>query len=164
MKIFRILSVFAAGLAAAFLCACAQKNDFSTQYPLSIISGDSRADFSARIAASPSENARGLMGVESLPENSGMLFVADAPKMASFWMKNTLIPLDIAFIDPEGRILQISKMHPHSLEPVRSVSDRVLFCLEMNGGWFEKNKISTGSKLDTAMLQKALDKRLSAKK
>ncbi len=100
------------------------------------------------IAASESDSAQGLMGRKFMPKNRGMLFIFKAERKASFWMKNCLIPLDIAYIDRSGKILQIEQMevpkpgkeldHYRSKAPVR-------YALEMNAGWFEKNKVTVGT-------------------
>lgn len=155
MKIFGFLAV----CAAIFLTSCG-KDVYSdataeTLFPLRF----GRLEFSAKFAVSDAEKARGLMGVKELPQNEGMVFVYQMPTMMSFWMKNTLIPLDIAFIDPEGVILQISQMYPHNEVPVRSASSKVLYSLEMNQGWFAKNQIKPGDKLDMELFAKALEAR-----
>ena len=88
----------------------------------------------------------GLMGrtKESLPENRGMLFIYPRPERLSFWMRDTLVPLSIAFIDDEGKILQIEDMKPKDTTSIRS-KYRVRYALEMNQGWFERAKVGVGS-------------------
>jgi uncharacterized membrane protein (UPF0127 family) len=83
----------------------------------------------------------------SLPDDHGMLFVFEKPKTASFWMKNTKIPLSIAYIDSAGRILQIESMKPLDETPVASTSSEVAFALEVNEGWFARNGVSAGAKI-----------------
>ncbi|MEM6885300.1 MAG: DUF192 domain-containing protein [Verrucomicrobiota bacterium] len=95
-------------------------------------------------AVTPEQMARGLMFRKSLPENQGMLFFFPEPKQAGFWMKNTLIPLSIAYIDETGKILEIYRMTPHDTESITSRSFRVKYALEMNQGWFEENEIEVG--------------------
>ena len=92
-------------------------------------------------------SATGLMFRDSLPEDHGMLFVFEKPKTASFWMKNTKIPLSIAYIDSAGRILQIESMKPLDETPVESTSSEVAFALEVNEGWFTRNRVSAGAKI-----------------
>jgi uncharacterized membrane protein (UPF0127 family) len=95
------------------------------------------------LAVKPNERAQGLMGRPSLPEMRGMLFVFDRPGVQCFWMRNTLIPLSIAFLRDDGSIVNIEDMQPlkddsHcSAEPVR-------LALEVNQGWFAKRNISPG--------------------
>lgn len=159
MKIFKILSIFALACLSLIFSACKEKNDFLTEYKQQIQTSSQKVSFNARLALSETENARGLMNVKELPQNSGMIFVASMPRKASFWMKNTFIPLDIAFVDAYGKILQIAKMYPHSQQSVQSNSSEVLYCIEMNQGWFEKNGVASGDKLDMQLFQKSLEKR-----
>jgi uncharacterized protein len=85
---------------------------------------------------------------DSLPEGQGMLFIFEQPKKASFWMKNTKIPLSIAFIDSAGKILEIESMNPLDETVVPSGSDQVAYALEVNQGWFARHAISNGAKID----------------
>jgi uncharacterized protein len=86
------------------------------------------------VARTPEEQARGLMFRESLPADGGMLFPMDPPRHASFWMKNTIIPLDMIFIRPDGSIARIEpETIPHSLAPVTS-GEPVSAVLELAGG------------------------------
>jgi len=94
------------------------------------------------------QRAKGLMHRESLCENCGMLFQFEEPRTAGFWMKNTIIPLDIAFVRADGIITDIKSMQPHDLTTTGSSQD-VLYAWEMNQGWFKKNGIQVG---DTVMI------------
>lgn len=87
---------------------------------------------------------RGLMHREQLPEDQGMLFVFEAAQIQSFWMRNTFIPLDIAFIDANGKIIDVQRMEP--LDETRSYYSPapVPYVLEVNAGWFERNGIKVG--------------------
>ena len=89
------------------------------------------------------EKVKGLQKRENLAPDSGMLFYYDAPQILSFWMKDTWIPLSIAFLDEKGCIVQIEKMKPRSLKSIRSKKE-CLFALEMNRGWFEKQGLHPG--------------------
>lgn len=89
------------------------------------------------------QRAKGLMNRSSLCEDCGMLFKFEQPRMAGFWMKNTLIPLDIAFVRADGMITDIKPMKPHNLNTTKS-SQSVLYAWEMNKGWFAKNGIQVG--------------------
>ena len=89
----------------------------------------------------------GLMNREELPENQGMLFVFEVSQIMSFWMRNTFIPLDIAYISETGEIVDIQRMEPLD-ESVNYVSAKpALYALEVNAGWFEKNGIKVGSQV-----------------
>jgi uncharacterized membrane protein (UPF0127 family) len=102
----------------------------------------------AEIAISEADRARGLMNRKSLADGEGMLFVYDRDEIMSFWMKNTLIPLSIAFIAYDGRILEIRDMKPQDLTPVRS-SRSVRYALEVPQGWFGRAGIAPGDRLLT---------------
>jgi uncharacterized membrane protein (UPF0127 family) len=87
--------------------------------------------------------AQGLMHREEICNNCGMLFNFEQSRRAGMWMKNTLIPLDVAFIRADGQITDIKAMQPHDLTTTGS-SERVLYAWEMNQGWFAKNGIQVG--------------------
>lgn len=101
-------------------------------------------EITVEIADTPESRAQGLMNRDSMAENHGMLFVFDKEDRVSFWMKNTKLPLSIAFIAADGRIRQIEPMEPYSLAPVQS-SRNVLYALEMNQGWFAERGITPGA-------------------
>jgi uncharacterized protein len=105
-------------------------------------------DLNAEVADTPQASENGLMFRDSLPENRGMLFVFEHPKAASFWMRNTKIPLSIAYIDSTGKILEIKSLKPLDETAVPSASDRVAFALEVNEGWFGRHGISPGAQID----------------
>ena len=89
----------------------------------------------------------GLMNRDSLPENHGMLFVYPDEQLRSFWMRNTRIPLDIAFIDRNLTIVNIEQMEPQTDENTFSVSP-AQYALEMDLGWFEANGVGVGDRLE----------------
>ena len=97
----------------------------------------------AEIASDPEERMRGLMHRKNLPEGEGMLFVYERDEVLSFWMKNTLIPLSIAYIASDGRIIDIKNMYPHDENPVVS-SRSVRYALEVPQGWFTRVGVNTG--------------------
>jgi uncharacterized protein len=132
----------------AGLTGCQQKNSDSSPFGLRMVQlriGNS--SLFAEVADNPQTSANGLMFRDSLPEDHGMLFVFEKPRTASFWMKNTKIPLSIAYIDSAGRILQIQSMKPLDETPVASTSNEVAFALEVNEGWFKRNGVSAGAKI-----------------
>lgn len=95
------------------------------------------------VAKTPEERANGLMGRKHLGEDEGMLFIFETEDYHGFWMKNTRIPLSIAFIDKEGRIVRITDMKPLTLES-HSPPKPILYALEMERGWFQANDIKVG--------------------
>jgi uncharacterized membrane protein (UPF0127 family) len=101
---------------------------------------------SAELARTPQQRAIGLMYRRELGANAGMLFVFDQPGRQCFWMKNTLLPLSIAFLKDDGEVVDIADMQPHSLQFTCSAAP-VRAALEMNQGWFAKRGIKPGSRL-----------------
>jgi uncharacterized membrane protein (UPF0127 family) len=100
----------------------------------------------AEVAVTPQERAIGLMHRQSMPPNHGMLFVFESPEPQCFWMRNTLLPLSIAFVADDGSIVNIADMKP--LDETSHCSTKpVRYALEMNQGWFAKRGIKPGSKL-----------------
>jgi hypothetical protein len=101
--------------------------------------------FSVWVASTPARQEQGLMYVKSLPPNKGMLFLFDSPRITSFWMKNTLIPLDLLFIAPDGRVIRIAeKATPLSLEPIGSMGITT-GVLELAGGTSETLGLKPGA-------------------
>ena len=86
---------------------------------------------------------RGLMFRDSIPENEGMLFIFPESTQLGFWMKNTNMPLSIAFIDENHMITNVEDLDPLNLNTIFS-NQSAKFALEMNRGWFKKNLISSG--------------------
>jgi uncharacterized membrane protein (UPF0127 family) len=98
------------------------------------------------VAASEEQRSRGLMFREKLGANDGMLFVFDEPAYHSMWMKNTLIPLSVAFIDGDGRILNILDMEPQTLD-THTAAGPARYAIETNKGWFAAKAIKAGDKV-----------------
>ena len=104
-------------------------------------------------ARTPEEHTVGLMYRKSLPENQGMLFIFERPQAdIGFWMKNTYVPLSIAYIDPNRHITQIEDMQPldENTHPAFAVTQYVL---EVNQGWFERNGIKEGDFVDLSAMK-----------
>ena len=100
----------------------------------------------AELARTPEEREIGLMNRPSMPPNDGMLFVFERPGQQCFWMKNTLIPLSVAFLADDGSVVNIEDMAPQTLDSHCSI-EPVRFVLEMNQGWFARHGIKPGFKL-----------------
>jgi uncharacterized membrane protein (UPF0127 family) len=101
------------------------------------------------IADDDFERARGLMYRTALAEDRGMLFVFDEEQQLSFWMRNTLIPLSIAFMDSKGRIVDIQDMKPLDDDPPHYVSaEPARYALEVNQGFFEERGVKVGDRAD----------------
>lgn len=105
------------------------------------------AAFTVEVADDAAERARGLMFREKLPVSSGMLFVYERPQPVSFWMENTLIPLDMIFADAEGRVTKVHENAvPRDRTPIPGEGD-VLVVLEINGGLARAIGIAEGAEL-----------------
>jgi len=103
-------------------------------------------NINAELASTPPQREIGLMFRSVMPANDGMLFVFEQPAQQCFWMKNTLIPLSVAFIGDDGSVVNIDDMKPQTLDSHCSAKP-VRFVLEMNEGWFAKRGIKAGSRL-----------------
>jgi len=98
----------------------------------------------AEVANTFDSRATGLMFRKSLATNEGMLFVFPEPEMTCMWMKNTLIPLSVAFIDATGKIVSISEMQPQT-ETTHCAAAPAKYALEMNRGWFSSKGLKAGA-------------------
>lgn len=98
------------------------------------------------VAASEAEREKGLMFRKSMPREEGMLFIFDDPGYYAMWMKNTLIPLSVAFVDRAGTILNIEDMEPQTLD-THLAAGPALYAIETNKGWFESHKVHAGDKV-----------------
>ena len=97
----------------------------------------------AELAHLPDTRATGLMNRESMPVNHGMVFVFTGDAGHCMWMRNTLLPLSVAFLDAEGRILNIEDMQPQT-DDSHCAAAPARFALEMNQGWFSERGIKPG--------------------
>ena len=113
-----------------------------------VVTGEwGRATFTVAVADSPQERSRGLMFVEHMPTLEGMLFVYEKPQTVSFWMKNTLIPLDMIFVGPTGVVRSIHENAvPGDLTAILG-GDDILVVLEINGGLVDRLGIEEGDLL-----------------
>jgi uncharacterized protein len=108
------------------------------------------AVLTVRIADEPDERARGLMGVEGLPTDEGMAFIYGSANDASFWMKDTLIPLSIAFVDGDNRIVTIREMEPCTDgDACRTYAsgEPYMLAIEAEAGWFADHGIEEGDRI-----------------
>jgi uncharacterized membrane protein (UPF0127 family) len=133
----------AAALLAATFPALAQNQQFGTTQlnaGMHLIK--------AEVAGNEAQRQQGLMFRETMATNTGMVFVIDAPATQCMWMKNTLLPLSVAFIDAEGKIVNIEDMQPNTLDSHCSTKKvPVRYALEMNQGWFKQKNIKPGMKI-----------------
>ncbi|HEX4200771.1 MAG TPA: DUF192 domain-containing protein [Chthoniobacterales bacterium] len=91
--------------------------------------------------------SNGLMYRSALPDGQGMLFILGPARQASFWMKNTKIPLSIGYIDGNAILREEHDMQPFDERTIRSASNEICYALEVNQGWFQKHHIDSGIKI-----------------
>jgi len=128
-------------LVLAVSCAPLHADPLLT-YPLRIGEHSIRAE----LANTPQTRREGLMYRQRLAASSGMIFVFAGEQRVSMWMKNTLIPLSVAFLDADGRILNIEDMQPGS-EQTHSSKGSATYALEVSQGWFEARGIRDGARV-----------------
>lgn len=115
-----------------------------------------QAAFNVEVADTPDLRARGLMHVDYMPSQQGMLFVFPAPQVAIFWMKNTLIPLDMIFAAEDGTVRHIhSNAVPHDETPIPGGND-IKFVFEINGGLAEMMGMQAGDLLRHPSIERSL--------
>jgi len=119
------------------------------------VSFSKQAQLDVQVAADDASRERGLMGVTTLPDNHGMAFTWDSPTDTTFWMKDTLIPLSIAFVDQNGKVVTITEMTPCTADPCTTYAADAPFtmAIEANANWFEDHNVTVG---DTAAFQPEL--------
>jgi uncharacterized membrane protein (UPF0127 family) len=107
------------------------------------------AELTTELALTDHQRMMGMMHRKSMDKDAGMLFVFPYAHRASFWMRNTTVPLSAAYIDPEGTILEIRDLQPLDETSVVANSDQVQYVLEVNQGWFGRNNVQAGAVLRT---------------
>ncbi|WP_052162814.1 DUF192 domain-containing protein [Aquabacterium sp. NJ1] len=119
------------------------------QHLPTVMLGAGMHNIKAEVAETPQEHEIGLMYRTAMGANEGMLFIFERAGQQCFWMKNTLIPLAVAFVADDGTVVNVDEMKPQTLDPHCSTKP-VRFVLEMNTGWFTKRGFKEGSKLSGA--------------
>jgi len=156
-----LLAVAALGLSACLAAAAPvapPSFDHLREVRVEVASGEKSHVFRAWVADTPESRSRGLMYVRELPADRGMLFLYDFPQFASFWMKNTYIPLDLLFISPDGTIVNIiENATPLSLAPLESVAP-VATVLEVAGGTAARGGIRAGDHVRVLGLSSARER------
>lgn len=141
----RLAALCAAGLLACTAPALQAQTAEPQKLPVTTLTGG-LYNIKAEVARTPQEHAIGLMWRTSMGANEGMLFIFPDKNRQCFWMKNTLIPLDIAFVEDDGRIVNLDGMQPRTETPHCSAQP-VRYVLEMNKGWFAKRGLKAGDRL-----------------
>ena len=142
--LFRLLCVLPLVLVAALTACAGTVGETSHRQTLIDLQGHQAR---IMVAVTRQEHITGLMYRRELPEDQGMLFVYDEPRVRCMWMKNTYIPLSAAFLDDDGRILAIADMAPMTTNSHCSPGP-VRYVLEMNQGWFARRGLDKGSRVD----------------
>ena len=132
-------------LAAGLLIFAAAPAAADAKLPTTTIKVGSHS-LRVEVVATDAERQKGLMFREKLGRNDGMLFVFDEPAYHSMWMKNTLIPLSVAFVDAKGEILNVLDMEPHSLD-TRMAAGPASYAIETNKGWFAERGLKAGDRV-----------------
>jgi len=143
-EVLKKLLLFVFFLTSLFSCKALEKFE---KRELVIEGKEIRVTVKAEIAATQAQHEQGLMYRKKLKDGEGMLFVFQNDQILSFWMKNTLVPLSIAYISYDGRILEIYDMQPGNLDPVKS-SRSVRYALEVPQGWFSRAGLGIGDRLE----------------
>ncbi|HJV74061.1 MAG TPA: DUF192 domain-containing protein [Noviherbaspirillum sp.] len=134
-------------LAAAFATAAPSANSQqAVKFPVISLNAGIHV-IKAEVAAREAERQQGLMYREKMGPNEGMVFLFNAPAGVCMWMKNTLIPLSVAFIDDSGKIVNIEDMQPQTTES-HCAKKPVRYALEMNLGWFKQKNIKPGTVIE----------------
>jgi uncharacterized membrane protein (UPF0127 family) len=106
-------------------------------------------ELTTELAMSQKEIRTGMMFRTNIAENEAMLFVLGVPQKTAFWMKNTRVPLSVAYIDPAGVILEIHDLKPFDTNSVIADASNIQYALETAQGWFERNGIGVGTPIST---------------
>lgn len=133
LNAMRILPAFAAGFAAASVAQGLPMIELTV--------GMHRIE--AEVANTQETRMRGLMMRQAMPVHRGMLFVFDMEARHCMWMKNTLLPLSVAFLDDQGRIINVEEMKPQA-EDNHCAAKPARYALEMNAGWFKSRNLGAG--------------------
>ena len=106
-------------------------------------------ELTTELALTGLQQQTGMMWRTNMPEMEAMIFVFPYAHQAAFWMMNTIVPLSAAYVDPDGTILEIHDLQPHDTNSVAATSNQIQYVLEVNQGWFQRNKIGVGTVLRT---------------
>jgi uncharacterized protein len=146
--------------AVALLAGCADSSlsevpalhpriDELPQTIVEIDTSDDDVEVAALVAATPEQRQRGLQEVEDLPDGAGMLFLFDRDRTTGFWMKDTVIPLEIAFVAADGRVVEIFSMEPCEEEPceIYAPEESYRAALEVSDGWLTEQGVRAGDRM-----------------
>lgn len=135
-----------AGLAAALVASYPVFAQQPTHFPVISLNAGIHV-IRAEVAASDADRQQGLMFREKMGPNEGMVFLFEGPASVCMWMKNTLIPLSVAFLDGNGKIVNIEDMQPQTTDS-HCAKKPIRYALEMNQGWFRQKNLKPGSMIE----------------
>lgn len=145
MKRFAVVAGIFAVLTS---CAGTNADELPRRPPSTVTFEGTDGVLHVELAQTNATRRRGLMGVESLPADEGMAFLFEEPVGSTFWMKDTVIPLSIAFVDEGGRVIGVRDMEPCEADPCPSygVEEPYLLAVEANMGWFDDHGVEVGDR------------------
>jgi uncharacterized protein len=140
------VKTLALAVAVSGLVACGGTDHPPDRPPATVAFDGSDAVLYVAVADTAEEQRKGLMGVDVLPADEGMAFVFDEPSGSTFWMKDTLVPLSIAFVDANGRVIGVRDMQPCKADPCPTygIGEPYVLAIEANLGWFEEAGVEVG--------------------
>jgi uncharacterized membrane protein (UPF0127 family) len=136
------------------LAACTGTDSHPDHPPSQVTFEGNDAILHVEVADTPDARRQGMMGLQDLPTDQGMAFVFDRPVESTFWMKDTVIPLTIAFVDQEGRVIGVRDMEPCWAEPCPryGVEEPYVLAVEANLGWFRDHEIGPGDRAELKVM------------
>jgi len=148
MQMKKLIMRLPKAIVIIFICSCVSYTPVSSESEYATVTIKIEEVYvTIELADTVNKRIRGLQDRMSLESDKGMLFVYEKEQYQNFWMKDTYIPLDLAFINADGRILEIHQMIPHDRTVIRS-REKVKYVLEVNEGWFNEYNIYVGAILD----------------
>ena len=154
-KLILVLMLMLAPLMVFTSAGCEEEADNGGDTIIVFHSSAGEVNLKVEVARTEAQRSRGLMGRDDLPDNSGMIFIWDKPTQGGFWMKDTFIPLSIAFISADGMIIEMQDMAPKSLE-IHSPGVAYKYAVEVNQGYFGENAIEIGDSVDLSAIDQGL--------
>jgi hypothetical protein len=142
------VKTLAVAVSLAWLVACSGTDQHPDRPPSTVTFEGTDAFLYVDVAEKAHEQREGLMGVAELPTNQGIAFVYEEPVRSTFWMKNTLVPLSIAFVDEEGIVVGLLDMEPCGSDscPSYGIEQPYVLAIEANLGWFDEHGIEPGDR------------------
>ena len=140
------MRILLAGVLAVISVACGGSDPTLTRPPSRVAFDGNDATLYVDVADAPQEQQKGLMGVVKLPADEGMAFVFEGPTDSTFWMKDTLVPLSVAFVDENGRVIGMRDMEPCRADPCPTfgIDKPFVLAIEANLGWFDQAGVAIG--------------------